>query len=123
MKKKQKQKETGNVIRKYKEIFIYRDDANKFNLSFRIRALDMKQFIGSYLLKVRVEHVRLIRKDVAGQSGVSVRNLINIETGYGASMDAVMQVYLFYVSTGVLSDESQGLFWGFYHGIWMRDSC
>ncbi|NDV83877.1 hypothetical protein [Bacteroides sp. 51] len=123
MKKDQKQKGSKNVTLKSKEFFIYRDDASKFNLSYRIHALDMKQPIGNYLYKVRVEQLRLIRKDVAKQSGVSVRNLINIETGYGASMDAVMRVYLFYVFTGVLSDESQGQFLEFYHAIWMQDSC
>ena len=121
MKKKKKQKETGNVTLKTKEFFIYRDDANKFNLSYRIHALDIKQLIGSYLHEVRVKQARLTRKDVAGKSGISVRNLINIETGYGASMDAVMRVYLFYVFTGVLSDESQRQFFDFYHQIWLRE--
>ncbi|WP_203558607.1 hypothetical protein [Bacteroides sp. 51] len=53
----------------------------------------MKQLIGNYLYKVRVEQIRLIRKDVAKQSGVSVRNLINIETGYSTSMCCVVQIY------------------------------
>lgn len=114
-----KKKGTRKFILKTENSLIYRDEANQFNLSFRIRALDIKLSIGGYLSKVRADQVQLTQKNVAKKSGISVRNLINIETGYGASMDAVMQIFLFYTHTGLLSEETKGQYLDFYDGIWM----
>lgn len=119
MNKKKNRSRTPTV--KTKNSFIHRDQSNLFNLSFRIQMLDIKLLMGGYLSSVRAEQARFTQKDVAKKSGVSVRNLIYIETGYGASMDAVMQVYLYYVCTGVLPDERQVQFFDIYYGIWMRE--
>lgn len=115
-------KETNSFNRKIKPNFIYRDEAGKFDLSFKLQSLDAKLLIGNYLSHARLKLVRLTQKDVAKGTGVSVRNLINIEAGYGTSMDATMRIYLFYVGIGVLSGEKQGQFSEICRRMWV-DKC
>jgi len=114
-------KEAKPFVRECEKCFIYRDESNQFNLSFRIRNLEVKLLIGNYLSHTRVELARLTQKDVAKKAGISIRNLTYIETGYGASMDGILRVYLFYVSTGVLPVEKQELFFDLCRKIWMRE--
>lgn len=111
-------KERNTLLRKGQSYFVYRDESNKFNLSFQNQNLDKKFLIGNYLIRIRVELARLSRKNVAENAGISVRNLLNVEKGDGVSMDAIMKVYFFYVYMGILSSEEQGQFSNLCRGIW-----
>lgn len=100
--------------------FIYRDNANRFNLFFRLRALDVKQLIGPHLCDVRKNSMRLARAKVASGLNVSSSNLRYVENGYGASMDAIIAVHLYYESVGTLAAGQHTQLIHFYRMMWKR---